>query len=98
MAAIEPGMKFSAVTGLEVSQVPDGATVYQADRERVHFLNPTALIVFELCGMGKSAGEIEDFVTDAFGLATAPTEEIHRCLQSLVDEGLVVCEPSSAAP
>ncbi|MDF2983558.1 MAG: PqqD family protein [Devosia sp.] len=98
MTEIAPDTKFSSVDGIEVNRVPDGAMVYQNERERVHFLNPTALIVFELCGLDKTAGEIEAFIADAFGLDVAPTEAVKECLVSLLDEGLVVCAPSSAAP
>src|SRR5215216_1065226 len=45
MTEIAPDTKFSSVDGIEVNRVPDGAMVYQNERERVHFLNPTALIV-----------------------------------------------------
>ena len=97
MIEILPETTFRAATGLELSRVPDGATVYDAARERVHFLNPTALIVFELCDMQKSAEAIEAFVTDAFGLEEPPREAVQACLQSLVSEGLVTpCPPSSA--
>ncbi len=98
MTEIAPDTKFNAVEGIEVNRVPDGAMVYQNERERVHFLNPTALIVFELCGLNKTAGEIEAFIADAFGLEVTPTEAVKECLASLLDEGLVVCAPSSAAP
>jgi len=98
MTEIAADTKFSSVDGIEVNRVPDGAMVYQNERERVHFLNPTALIVFELCGLDKTAGEIEAFIADAFGLDMAPTDAVKECLTSLLDEGLVVCAPSSAAP
>jgi hypothetical protein len=97
MTEITPDTRFRSVEGIEINRVPDGAMVYQNDRERVHFLNPTALVVFELCGLDKSAGEIETFLADAFGLAASPTEAVRECLTSLLDEGLVVCVPSSAA-
>jgi hypothetical protein len=97
MTEIAPDTKFRSVDGIEVNRVPDGAMVYQNERERVHFLNPTALIVFELCGLNKTASEIEAFIADAFGLDAAPTEAVKECLASLLDEGLVVCAPSSAA-
>lgn len=98
MAEITPDMTFRTVDGLELNRVPDGAVLYQNERERVHFLNPTALVVFELCSLGKSTGEIDTFIADAFDLPDAPTAAVHECLASLVDEGLVVCVPSSAAP
>lgn len=97
MTEITADTMFRAVEGIEVNRVPDGAMVYQNDRERVHFLNPTALVVYELCGLNKTAGEIEAFLAGAFGLATSPTEAVRECLVSLLDEGLVVCAPSSAA-
>ena len=98
MPEITPDTKFHTVDGVELNRVPDGAMVYQNDRERVHFLNPTALVVYELCGLSKSAGEIESFLTDAFGLGASPTEAVRECLASLIDEGLIVCAPSSVAP
>jgi hypothetical protein len=98
MTDITPDLTFHAVAGIEVNRVPDGAMVYQNERERVHFLNPTALIVFELCAMDKTAAEIEAFIADAFGLATSPADAVRECLVSLLDEGLVSCTPSSPAP
>jgi hypothetical protein len=86
---------------LELNRVPDGAMVYQKSRERVHFLNTTAFVVFELCVAGKRRDEIERFVTEAFGLSEIPRHEIEGCLKSLLDEGLVEavpCTPSSAVP
>jgi len=98
MTEITPDLTFHAVAGVEINRVPDGAMVYQNERERVHFLNPTALIVFELCAMDKTTAEIETFIADAFGLQATPTAAVHECLVSLLDEGLVSCTPSSAAP
>lgn len=95
---IRPDMVFCQANDLEVNRVPDGAMIYQAGEERVHFLNPTAVIVLELCGMNKSVGSIEQFVGDAFGLSETPTEAVRACLKSLVEEGLIVaCPPSSVA-
>lgn len=98
MADITPETAFLPVSDIEMTRVPDGAMVYQTARERVHFLNPTALIILELCSLNKTAQEIEAFVADAFGLAASPGDVVYDCLASLVDEGLVVCAPSSAAP
>jgi len=98
---LSPDACFHQTGELELNRVPDGAMVYQKARERVHFLNTTALIVFELCGAGKNLGEIQTFVADAFGLSAVPKDEICACLKSLLDEGLVEvdpCLPSSSAP
>jgi hypothetical protein len=81
--------RFTQVGDLEITRVPDGAMIYQPDRERVHYLNPTALIVFELCGMGKTVDEMVTFMADSFDLGVEPTPEVRSCLNSLVGEGLV---------
>ena len=98
MTAIAPDTSFRAVDGIEINRVPDGAMIYQNERERVHYLNVTALIVFELCAEKKTMREIEAFLTDAFALDAPPTEALHACLASLLDEKLVTCSPSSAEP
>ena len=99
MTAIEPDMIFRPVTGIETNAAPDGVMVYQAARDKVHFLNQTAVIVFELCGMEKSVAAIETFIGEAYGLAAPPVEAVRACLKSLLDEELIeVCPPSSSAP
>ena len=40
--------RFQKIADLEINQVPDGYVIYQADRDRVHFLNSTAAAVLEL--------------------------------------------------
>jgi hypothetical protein len=82
--------RFAVTPGLEITQVPDGIMIFQADRDRVHYLNPTAAIVLELCTMGKSRAEIETFISDGFALPATPSDDVESCLSSLLDEGLVV--------
>jgi hypothetical protein len=81
---------FDVAPQLETTQVPDGVMIYQIARDRVHYLNPTAAIVLELCGMGKSRAEIESFLSDGFSLNAAPAEEVESCLRTLVAEGLIL--------
>ena len=63
--------------------------VYQAASDQVHYLNPTATIIFELCGMGKSVAEIERFIGDGFALPAPPSAQVAECLATLVAQGLV---------
>jgi hypothetical protein len=86
---IEDSATFAVSSGLEITQVPDGVMIFQESRDRVHYLNPTAAIVFELCGLGKSRAEIEAFISDGFALIEAPADEVERCLNALVSEGLI---------
>lgn len=80
---------FAVVEGLEANQVPDGCVIYNSDAERVHFLNPTAFIVYELCAAGANLEAIENFVGAAYSLPTVPTADVENCIEQLVIEGLV---------
>lgn len=81
------------VEGIEVTEVPDGFIVYQADRERVHYLNATAVLVLELCNGTVRAGDIPDLLRRAYELADEPTAEVADCLDRLLGEGLVTTDP-----
>ena len=68
-------------------------------REKVHYLNPTAGGVYELCDGATSALAIGDFLKTAYELDAAPLDMVRDCLISLLDQGLVrPCPKSSAAP
>lgn len=85
----EPTATFEQTTGCEVSQMPDGLVVYQATRERVHYLNPTASLVYDLCGESRSAEEISAYLQDEFTLLAPPRDEVALCLEQLLAEGLI---------
>ena len=74
---------------LEVNEVPDGYIVYQTARDRVHYLNKTAAIIFEFCDGKRDATDIVARVAAAFDLAEDGRGEVVACLKSLIDEGLV---------
>lgn len=86
---ISDDMTFSPTEGLEISEVPDGRVIYQAASERVHYFNPTAVVVFELCGLGHSVAEIGAFLKDAYGLAAEPAAEVRQCIEALLKENLL---------
>jgi hypothetical protein len=75
---------------LEISAAPDGLLVYQRDRDRVHFLNPTAALVLESCDGTLRAGDLPDLVAAAFALDASPVDDVAACLASLLQEGLLV--------
>lgn len=86
---ITEDMVFVPAEGLEISEVPDGRVIYQASKERVHYFNPTAVVVFELCGMNHSVAQIGEFLRDAYGLATPPVAEVRECIAALLKEDLL---------
>ncbi len=96
---ISDDMVFVPVEGLEVSDVPDGRVIYQASTERVHYLNPTAVVVFEFCDMRQPVREIVAFLKTAYQLQDPPLAEVHACIGSLLEENLLrPLTPSFAAP
>ena len=75
--------------GIEINKVADGYIVYQPDRDRVHYLNHTAVLVLELCNGRTRAGDLPGLVKSAYDLSAPPTDEVTQCLAKLLAEGLV---------
>jgi hypothetical protein len=74
---------------LEVNEVADGYIVYQPDRDRVHYLNQTAAVVFELCNGRNAEADLPEILRLAWDLPTPPVEEVAECLEALRKEGLI---------
>lgn len=75
--------------GLQIDEVEDGFVVYQQDRARVHYLNPTARLILELCDGTLTAAQIAGLIEEAFSLASPPRREVDDALATLATEGLV---------
>jgi hypothetical protein len=73
--------------GLDVNEVPDGYIIYQTASDRVHYLNNTAAVVFELCDGARDADDIVSRVKKMF--EGAADGEVEACIQNLLKEGLV---------
>ncbi|MEL6201199.1 MAG: PqqD family protein [Pseudomonadota bacterium] len=85
--------KYQPEEGLEVQHMPDGFVVYQPENEKVHYLNPTASIVFELCGAGQSKSAIAGYLQKAFSLDEPPLEQVDQCIADLLKQKLItLCE------
>lgn len=83
------GQRPRRVDGLEAHEVDDGLVVYQAATDRVHSLNASASVVFELCDGKRTEADIADLVAEAWDLADAPLAEVRACLAQLHDEGVI---------
>jgi PqqD family protein of HPr-rel-A system len=75
--------------GIEIDEVEDGFVVYQPDRARVHYLNPTAKLILELCDGTLTAEQIAVLIEEAFSLPQPPRDEVGEALATLETEGLV---------
>ena len=94
---ITDDMRFVPAEGVEITDVPDGRVIYDKTNDRVHFLNSTAVVVFELCDMGRGVGDIVAFLADAYGLAEPPREAVAECLTTMLNERLIQPSPSASA-
>jgi PqqD family protein of HPr-rel-A system len=75
--------------GLEIDDVEDGFMVYQPDRARVHYLNPSAKLILEMCDGTLTAAQIAELISDAFDLPAQPRQEVDDALAKLEAEGLI---------
>ena len=95
----ENGMPYVQAEGLEITHMPDGWVVYQHQTDRVHFLNPTAALVFELCNGRHNPAEIATIVSAAYQLKAPADHEVDTCISNLLAEGLVApCLSSPSVP
>ena len=76
--------------GIEIREAPDGLVVYDASRDSLHYLNPTAALLLESCDGTLPAVELPAILAAAFALAAPPTGEVESCLATLLDQGLLV--------
>ena len=75
--------------GIDINEVEDGYVIYQKEKDKVHYLNKTAVLVMEACTGRNTTAEIGKLVKDAYGLPEVPEKEVADCLESLFQEGLV---------
>jgi len=77
------------VDGLEVLPADEGYVIYEQVNDCVHYLNPVAALIYELCDGDNSAESIMTLVQQSFGLADAPAAAVADALQQLKQKGLI---------
>lgn len=81
--------KYVRAEGLEVNRMPDGYVVYQPERDKVHYLNPSAAMIFELCSETTTFAAITEYLQEAYALSAPPVSEVQACLEEFVAEGII---------
>lgn len=94
MEEISKLQRFCRVDLLDISEIPDGYMVTDPKTGRVHYLNPVAAIIFELCDERLAASEMADLLKREFALDSVPHAQVASCLATLVSEGLVAPCPA----
>jgi hypothetical protein len=72
--------------GLDLHQVKDGLIISAAGSARLHYLNPSAMLIFELCDGTNDPANIAALVTLAVNHDALPLEQVEECLRQLVTE------------
>lgn len=75
--------------GLDVTEVEDGLVVYDPAQRRVHHLNVTAVLVFELATGENTLATMIEVVERVFGLPERPEAEVTAVVAQLKSEGLL---------
>ncbi len=75
--------------GIDVHEVEDGFVIYDGETDRVHYLNPTASVVFSFCDGSRTEAELAELVRAAWSLDAAPTDDVRTCLAQLRGEGVL---------
>ncbi len=87
----QPGEDYAKkIDGLEVQVVGNRVVAFEMVSNRLHYLNPTAALILELCDGNRSAEELARLVQDAYGLEQAPVDEVVKGLATLRKSGIVV--------
>ena len=77
------------VEGLDINVMDDGFVVYQPSHDRVHYLNPTAGLLLELCNGALAEAELAERVRLAWNLPEAPHGDVAAGLQELRAQELI---------
>jgi hypothetical protein len=85
---------YRQVGGVEVNPVPDGFVLYEPSGNMVHFLNPSAMMVWELCTGARKAKDIAAIVRELYGLDQIPGDMVRQTLADMASKGLVVSCPA----
>ena len=87
MATIEADSRYVTAQDVQPNEVPDGYVIYDKKRNEVHYLNTTAVIVYQLCDGKRSVGDIAEFIKEAYEL-DKPVE-LGECIESLLKAELI---------
>jgi len=76
--------------GLEISQSEDGCVIGRPGQDLVHFLNPSAVLILELCNGLNTPEQIAELVKGAYGLPESPVDDVYTVINQLSEAGLLV--------
>jgi hypothetical protein len=75
--------------GLEVHESRYGLIIYAVGVDQVHYLNPSAALIYELCDGSRTLAETAALVAAAFELPSPPLEDVRSTVSDFVSKGLL---------
>ena len=91
----ETSQQYVHADGLEVHESDDGLIVFNPATDRVHHLNHTAGVIFELCESPILEHHLLEQVVKLYSLESTQQESITTGLQQLLDEGVLSVSAST---
>jgi len=65
VAGVSRSDKYKTIDGVDLNEVPDGYVIYDNDANKVHYLNTTAAIVYQLLDGSQTVDTIAELVKQA---------------------------------
>jgi hypothetical protein len=80
---------YRQVEGLEVHEADDGLIIFNSRTDKVHHLNHTAGVLYELCLHAQTRANLVENLQSLYQLEYAPLEECEQTLNKLLIEGVL---------
>lgn len=77
------------VNDLEINAVDDGYVIYDPATERVHYLNVTSAMLYELCDGEHDLDAVANELAEVFALDEPPIDVAREGIELLVKEGVL---------
>lgn len=87
MSQISGRDRFVTVEGVDLNEVPDGYVIYDNQNSRVHYLNTTAAIIYQLSDGNHTVDEISGLLKQAFNLDE--DVDVVTSIENMVEANLI---------
>ena len=82
--------QYARAENLEIHESEDGLIVFNPATDRVHHLNHTAGVIFELCEVPTPEVQLLEQVVKLYSLESTQESSILQGLEQLLDEGVLI--------
>jgi len=87
VAGVSRSDKYKTIDGVDLNEVPDGYVIYDNDANKVHYLNTTAAIVYQLLDGSQTVDTIAELVKQAFGVDE--DVDVTASIENLLEANLI---------